>query len=130
MTRNPAVNPEGTSRLVWPVMATVAATLISYPGLQAFVQGAAVEEWIVDVVLGSLLLMLYVGVKFGTRLEKDRTSSDQSGSTERILLAVFALWFVVGASFLVTVRSSFDVIGFTITGAVGGVVMLVLLYRL
>ncbi|ADJ13626.1 hypothetical protein C497_18167 [Halalkalicoccus jeotgali B3] len=116
-------------RLVWPVMVTVATALIAYPGLQAFVQGASVGEWIVDIVLGLLLLILYVGIKLGARLEEDRTSSGQSGPTERILVTVFALWFAVGAVFLVTVRSSFDVIGFTITGAIGGVVMLALLYR-
>jgi hypothetical protein len=78
-------------RLVWPVMVTVAAALIAYPGLQAFVQGASVEEWIVDIVLGLLLLLLYLGVKLGAWMEGDQTSTDRLRMTEWILLAVFTL---------------------------------------
>ncbi|WP_435347132.1 hypothetical protein [Haloarchaeobius sp. HRN-SO-5] len=105
----------------------MAAGVILYPGVRRFLAGAPTEDWIVDVVLGVLLLTLYLGTRLAYWVEGDQ-SADGFQLSDWTILVTSGLWVLAGAVFLSLGFSSIGVLGFTFFGAIGVVAMLYRLY--
>lgn len=127
MVHDASQNRTGAGQFAWPLLVIAVAAVIMYPGVREATAGSPLDEWLVDVVLGVLLLLLYFAPKLVARIEGEQRGPDRFGRSSWTSLLMAATWVVVGGALLALGYSSAGVVGFTVFGTLG---VLGMLYKL
>ncbi|MFB6137207.1 MAG: hypothetical protein ABEJ42_02550 [Halobacteriaceae archaeon] len=113
------MNDNSNKSVLRTVVTLVVGAIIVLQGVRELSRGAPAEEWLGNVTLGVLFLLVYFGPRLVARIAGNRLSTERGDPSDWATLAVFGLWVVVSLGLLFAGISTVAVKGFVVFGVIG-----------